>query len=203
MKSNAKWWFFGFNALWVVIADQVTKFMAVGHLTNAFKATATEPAAVTFSEQMDRFLWTLHPNRIRSVEVFENFWHFRYVENPGAAFGFLAQEEAWLRLPLFIGVTIIATIFICWMFHQTRPEQRLMRFTLGIILGGALGNFIDRIRLGYVIDFIDWHWYTSSWPTFNVADSAISVGVVFLVIEMIREEKRIAKQADDSQTSSS
>ena len=78
-----------------------------------------------------------------------------------------------------------------------------MRFTLGIILGGALGNFIDRIRLGYVIDFIDWHWFTSSWPTFNVADSAISVGVVFLVIEMIREEKRIAKQADDSQTSSS
>ena len=74
-----------------------------------------------------------------------------------------------------------------------------MRFTLGIILGGAIGNFIDRVRLGYVIDFIDWHWYSSSWPTFNVADSAISVGVVLLVIEMIREEKRNAQQSEDSQ----
>jgi signal peptidase II len=74
----------------------------------------------------------------------------------------------------------------------------LMRFTLGIILGGAIGNFIDRIRLGYVIDFIDWHWYTSNWPTFNIADSAISVGVVLLVIEMIKVERQNAEQAKDS-----
>lgn len=198
MKPRANWVLFGLNALWVVLADQITKWMAISHLTNAFKATATAPAAVTFAEQLDRFLYTLHPNRIRSVEVLENFWHFRYVENPGAAFGFLADQEAWLRLPLFITITIVATGFICWMFHQTTPEQRLMRFTLGIILGGAIGNFIDRIRLGYVIDFIDWHWYQNNWPTFNIADSAISVGVVLLVIEMIKVERQNADQAKDS-----
>jgi signal peptidase II len=196
--KRANWLLFGFNALWVMVADQITKWMAVSHLTNAFKATATAPAAVTFAEQLDRFLYTLHPNRIRSVEVFENFWHFRYVENPGAAFGFLADQESWLRLPLFITITIVATGFICWMFRETTPEQRLMRFTLGIILGGALGNFIDRIRLGYVIDFIDWHWYEHNWPTFNIADSAISVGVALLVIEMIKVERQNAEQAKDS-----
>ena len=201
MEPRMKWLVFGLNALWVICADQITKWMAVSHLTNAFNATSTAPAALTFMEQLDRFLWTLHPNRVRSVEVFENFWHFRYVENPGAAFGFLADQESWLRLPLFITITIVATIFICWMFHQTRPEQRLMRFTLGIILGGAIGNFIDRIRLGYVIDFIDWHWYQSNWPTFNVADSAISVGVAFLIFEMIREERRNNEEKEDSQPS--
>jgi signal peptidase II len=196
--KRANWLLFGFNALWVVLADQITKWIAVSHLTNAFKATATAPAAVTFAEQLDRFLYTLHPNRIRSVEVFENFWHFRYVENPGAAFGFLADQEAWLRLPLFITITIVATGFICWMFRETTPEQRLMRFTLGIILGGAIGNFIDRIRLGYVIDFIDWHWYEHNWPTFNIADAAISVGVALLVVEMIKVERQNAEQAKDS-----
>lgn len=198
MNPRANWLFFGLNALIIVVADQVTKWLAVSNLTNAFHATALEPAAITFAERLDRFMWVLHPRRVRSVEVVENFWHFRYVENPGAAFGFLADQESWLRLPLFIGITIVATVFISWMFHQTRPEQRLMRFTLGLIMGGALGNFIDRIRLGYVIDFIDWHWYEHSWPTFNVADSAISVGVVLLAIEMIREERRESQENKNS-----
>ena len=134
---------------------------------------------------MDRFLWLKHPRRTQAVAVVDDFWHFRYVENPGAAFGFLANEEAWLRLPLFIGITIVAPIFIGWMFRETRPEQRLMRFTLGIILGGAIGNFIDRIRLGYVIDFIDWHLrpaYGWTFPTFNIADSAVVCGGALILI---------------------
>ena len=72
MKPRASWVLFGFNALWVVLADQVTKWMAIAHLTNAFKATAVAPAAVTFAEQLDRFLYTLHPNRMLSKKIKKN-----------------------------------------------------------------------------------------------------------------------------------
>ena len=187
MSPRAK--FFCINATLMVVLDQVTKWLAIAHLTDAFSARHGGSEAVGFSEQLSRFLWVEHPMRTEAITVVEGFWNYRYVENPGAAFGFLASSDSWLRTPFFLVVTAVALVFIISMFRQSTPEQRLLRLSLGLIFGGAIGNLIDRARLGYVIDFIDWHWYdVYTWPTFNIADSAISVGVCFLVVEMIKGE---------------
>ena len=123
-----------------------------------------------------------------SITVVENFFNITYLRNKGAAFGFLAHSS--YRLPFFILISLIAIAVIIMVFAKLRPDQRFTAFSLSLIFSGALGNLIDRLRLGEVIDFLDAHWYLHHWPAFNVADSAICVGVFFLAIDMLREEKR-------------
>jgi signal peptidase II len=127
----------------------------------------------------------------QSVTVLENFFHITYIRNRGAAFGILSDNA--LRLPFFMAVSLIAILGILWYLRQLRAEQTLSLLALSLILSGAIGNLIDRIRLGEVIDFIDVHWYDHHWPAFNVADSAICVGVGLLLLETWREERRGGK----------
>lgn len=127
-------------------------------------------------------------NLYQSVTVLENFFHITYIRNRGAAFGILSDNA--LRLPFFITVSLVAIIGVIWYLRQLRDDQKLSHLALGLILSGAIGNLIDRIRLGEVIDFVDVHWYNHHWPAFNVADSAICVGVGFLLLETWREERR-------------
>lgn len=124
--------------------------------------------------------------RRRTVEVFANVWHYKYVRNRGAAFGFLSDMEPTWRRRFFMTVSCLAVVLILMLYRSVEPTQRLLMTSLSLILAGAIGNFIDRVRLDYVIDFIDWHWKeVYHWPTFNIADSAITVGVALLFIEMI------------------
>lgn len=123
-----------------------------------------------------------------SIPVLENFFHITYVRNRGAAFSFLSNAS-W-RLPFFITVSIIAALVILIAFRKLRDDQRLAQTALAMIFSGAIGNLIDRVRLGEVIDFLDVHWYRHHWPFFNVADSLICVGVFLLAIDMLLEEKR-------------
>lgn len=123
-----------------------------------------------------------------SIGVIENFFHITYLRNRGAAFSFLS-DASW-RLPFFITISIIATVVILVAFRKLRDDQKLGQISLAMIFSGAIGNLIDRIRLGEVIDFLDAHWYRHHWPAFNVADSLICVGVFLLAIDMILEEKR-------------
>ncbi|MDO9308090.1 MAG: signal peptidase II [Deltaproteobacteria bacterium] len=124
-----------------------------------------------------------------SIAIIENFFHITYVRNKGAAFSFLSNAS-W-RLPFFITVSIIAALVILIAFRKLRDDQRLAQISLAMIFSGAVGNLIDRIRLGEVIDFLDAHWYRHHWPAFNVADSLICVGVFLLAIDMLLEEKRL------------
>jgi signal peptidase II len=173
--------------------DQVSKYWAVGSLTRAFFDNAG--VELPFSAKVQRFLWFQHPIPWRVHTVWENFWHFRYVENPGAAWGFLSQADASWRTPFFLGVSSFAMLFMLyyiWQWHQQRFDSQV--FAFGLIMGGALGNFSDRARLGYVVDFIDWHYFDkATWPTFNVADSAITLGVVFLLLSSFQWEHQQAK----------
>jgi signal peptidase II len=122
----------------------------------------------------------------RAVKVIESFFHLRYVENPGAAWGFLAEADDAFRGPFFMAISVTAVIFILWVFRRVQPWQRLLSAALALVLGGAIGNLIDRVRFGRVVDFIDWHYEDRfRWPTFNVADAAITVGVVLLVFDAI------------------
>lgn len=127
-----------------------------------------------------------------SIAVMENFFHITYVRNRGAAFSFLSNAS-W-RLPFFITVSIIAALVILIAFRKLRDDQKLGQISLAMIFSGAIGNLIDRVRLGEVIDFLDVHWYRHHWPAFNVADSLICVGVFLLAIDMILEEKRQKRQ---------
>jgi signal peptidase II len=130
----------------------------------------------------------------QSIPVVDNLFSITYVRNRGAAFSFLANTS-W-RLPFFIFVTIIALIAILVAVRKLRADQRLALVSLSLIFSGAIGNLIDRIRLGEVIDFLDVYWRTHHWPAFNVADSAICVGVALLAVDMVLEERRVKRTAN-------
>ena len=123
-----------------------------------------------------------------SIIVVQNFFDITYIRNKGAAFGFLADSS--FRLPFFILVSIIAIVVILGIFRKLRPEQRFNAIALSLIFSGAVGNLIDRARLGEVIDFLYFHWHQHYWPAFNVADSAICVGVFLLAFDMLLDERR-------------
>jgi signal peptidase II len=127
-----------------------------------------------------------------SIPVIEGWFHLTYIRNQGAAFGILSSGA--LRIPFFITVTLIALGAILWYLRSLRPDQKLAAFALALIFSGAIGNLIDRIRLGEVIDFLDVFWRHHHWPAFNVADSAICVGVTLLIWEMWLDERRIRRE---------
>jgi signal peptidase II len=123
----------------------------------------------------------------QSFEVIPNFAHLTYLRNTGAAFGFMAGGRSSLRMVFFILISAVAIVCISYLLKSLRREQRTLTISLSMILGGALGNLIDRMRLGEVIDFIDLHWYDVHWPAFNVADSAITIGVILLFTQLVRK----------------
>jgi signal peptidase II len=103
------------------------------------------------------------------------------VYNRGAAFSFLAQADGW-QTPLLATFALVAIAVVGTLIVR-KPAERLFCFALALILGGAAGNLIDRLRFGHVVDFLDFHAYGWHWPAFNVADSAITVGAVLLILE--------------------
>lgn len=124
----------------------------------------------------------------QSIPVIDGLFSITYMRNRGAAFSFLADFD--YRRPFFIAITLVAIAVIAVTFRKLRDDQRLAAFSLSLIFSGAVGNLIDRMRLGEVIDFLDVYWKTHHWPAFNVADSAICVGVALLALDMLREERR-------------
>lgn len=114
-----------------------------------------------------------------------SFFNIVRVHNTGAAFSFLAGADGWQRW-FFIGLGAMAALFIVWMLRN-HGGQRMFSWALALILGGAVGNVIDRLLHGYVVDFIQVHYYGTAFPSFNVADSAISIGAFLLILdELIR-----------------
>ncbi|HUJ26876.1 MAG TPA: signal peptidase II [Myxococcales bacterium] len=187
--------------LWFA-ADQVTKYLAVEHLTAAFTAAHAKTlpqkisAFVGQKELLERGL--AYPTPVQVT----GWWQNRYTQNRGAAWGVFASAGEKFRVPFFHLVSIVAVIFIFSYYRKLRNDQRYLQISLALVLGGALGNALDRVLRGYVIDFIDWHWFDPNWlrpnlhwPTFNVADSGISVGLVLLFLEMLFVKKPAAAPA--------
>ncbi|MEE8448489.1 MAG: signal peptidase II [Thermodesulfobacteriota bacterium] len=121
------------------------------------------------------------------IIILDNFLALIYVRNKGAAFGLLADLPARFRIPLFLGVTAL-TFFILWRFFGRIPAHaRLLTGAIALVFAGAVGNLIDRVRQGEVVDFIDLHWFSYHWPAFNLADAGISLGAVLLVIYFLKK----------------
>ena len=144
-------------AITVLVLDQVTKYLAQAYLPR------NEPITVL------------------------PFFALTYVRNTGAAFGLFWDMPEAVRLPFFLGVTAVAiAALLVWLRH-TPVQQPWMVGALGGILGGTIGNLICRVLYNDVVDFLDVHWKGVHWPTFNVADSAITVGVVLVLLSGLRE----------------
>jgi signal peptidase II len=155
-------------------------------------------ATILVLDQLTKYLVVQRFRLHESVRVIPGFFDLTYVRNPGAAFGFLAGAPGMWRSIFFITVSIVALAVIVALVRQTRDRLPLIAFAL--IGGGAVGNLIDRVRFGEVVDFIDWYYRTFHWPTFNIADSAITLGVGLLAIEMLLPKKHLtAEDAEERQ----
>jgi len=130
----------------------------------------------------------LHETR----SVIDGFFNLVYVMNPGAAFGFLAGMSEMFRSLFFIGMTLLVMALIIYYIAKSKSENMLFVVSLTMIFAGAVGNLIDRIRFGAVVDFLDFYIKTAHWPAFNVADSAITIGAVLMIWGMVAGRKREA-----------
>ena len=116
------------------------------------------------------------------------FFNIVRAHNSGAAFSFLADASGWQRW-FFTGVGTVAAVVMVWLLHRHAGEK-LFCFAITFVLGGAVGNVIDRVLYGYVVDFLDFHWMAMHFPAFNAADSAITLGATCLILDEIRRVRR-------------
>jgi signal peptidase II len=140
-------------------------------------------AVILILDQWTKHFVDVHIRRHEVIPVIPGFFNLTNVRNPGAAFGILADMQGTWRSLFFILVTLAALIVIAVLMRKT--HERLLVFAFSLIAGGAVGNVIDRVRYGEVRDFIQWYVKSYYWPSFNVADSAISIGVALLAIDML------------------
>ncbi len=137
------------------------------------------------------------------IPVIPGFFYLTHVRNTGAAFGLFSDAPQLYRMIFFISVSLIAVGIIVAFYRKLSPGDRLAALALGLILGGAVGNLIDRIFRQEVVDFLHFRiWRGYSWPDFNVADSAIVVGVGLLVLELLASEGEQRVSASDGESSS-
>ena len=145
----------------------------------------------------------LNPRNIygQTIEVF-SWWNWRLVGNKGAAWGiFRDLPETW-RVPFFVLIGVFAMGVLLTLYFKSHG-QKVLQIGLILVFGGAIGNLIDRVQIGYVIDFIDWHYGGYHWPTFNIADVSISVGVGFLFIDMILQALNPPPEEEETDDDSS
>jgi len=160
LSQSIRYLLLGLLSLAIVVVDQVTK--------------------VSVMESM-----RLH----ESIPVIANLFSITYIRNPGAAFGFLSSSSSSFRF-VFFGLTSVFAVGLLGMIMVRMPKDDWMgRLSVAGILGGAIGNLLDRLRYGEVIDFLDFYINGYHWPAFNVADSAITVGVVFLILHFATEKE--------------
>jgi signal peptidase II len=163
-QGSGLWLWLGLAVL-VLLADQLTKTLIIGSFQLGDSRTLT------------------------------SYFNLVRVHNTGAAFSFLSSASGWQRW-FFVGLGLVATVAIVWMLKR-HGSQRLFSFALSMILGGALGNVIDRLLHGHVVDFLQFHWDWLSpvfaggyFPSFNVADSAITLGAICLILDELLRVKR-------------
>ena len=147
---------FTLSALIVVLLDQASKWFMVAHL---------EP--------------------YQTHSIIPGFFNLVLVRNKGMAFGILGQSRSHLAAYLLMGATLAAIVVIVVFFWRARKDQKWLTVGLALILGGAVGNLADRIRLGFVIDFLDFSVKGYHWPAFNLADSAVTIGALWLLLNLV------------------
>ncbi|HQQ87308.1 MAG TPA: signal peptidase II [Smithellaceae bacterium] len=150
-------------------------------------------AAVIAIDQLTKAVITEKLFMYGTHKVIDGFFNLVYVMNPGAAFGFLSRTPELFRYSFFIGITVLAMLLIIYYLVKSENEKTIITLSLALIFGGAVGNLIDRIRFGAVVDFLDFYIGNWHWPAFNAADSAITVGAALMLWEMIIARRKKPK----------
>jgi signal peptidase II len=140
---------------------------------------------VVLLDQLSKLLVLRYIPLHQSIYVIPGFFSLTHVHNPGGAFGFMAHDSSPLRYWLFLGAAFFALVMILYFYHKTPDSHAVFGAALAMIFGGAVGNLIDRLRFGEVIDFLDVYLGYLHWPTFNIADSAVTIGVTIFVIHIL------------------
>jgi signal peptidase II len=140
---------------------------------------------VVLLDQVSKLLVRAQIPIYHSITVIPGFFNLTHVRNPGGAFGFMAAGSQGFRTLLFVGVSTVAMGLIVYFYHQTPRSHPYLSAALAMIFGGAVGNLIDRLRFGEVVDFLDVHLGAYHWPAFNVADSAITVGIAIFILHVV------------------
>jgi signal peptidase II len=141
--------------------------------------------AIILLDQITKYYINSYMSVGDSFPVIHGFFNIAHVRNPGAAFGIFSKSPEIFRTVFLIAVTTAAMVLILYYVRMNRGRDALMNLALSMIFGGAIGNLIDRIRFGEVIDFLDFYVGPHHWPAYNVADSAISTGAVLLLLTLI------------------
>jgi signal peptidase II len=200
-RPLSKWALLGALFLAFVLADQWTKYLAVARLTTVFHRTGADE----LGERVRGFYTYRHLEALSTQPhyVYRPVWRMNYVENPGAAWGLFRGQSERFRDTFFTVVSIGAFVLILYYYRKLRADQRWLQVALSFVLAGAVGNFLDRIARGYVIDFVEWYWWNRPdlrWPTFNVADSLIVVGVLMLLVHRERRSDAAETVVDAPRT---
>ena len=165
----------GTKALWLIPADwRPAKYLLLA-------------LVVLILDQLTKW-WVLSSYQPYEVQPLLPVFNMTLVFNKGAAFSFLSDAGGWQRW-FFTGLSSVVSIVLLVWLLRLKSDERLTGLSLALILGGALGNLVDRVRLGQVVDFLDFYWQQWHWPAFNIADSAIFIGVVLMLLSGLRPRK--------------
>lgn len=169
-----------------------------------YKLVLIVSPAIVLLDQFTKWFILKHLPLYDSIPVVPGFFDIVHVRNTGAAFGLLATSDAGFREPFFYIIAVVAVVVLFGMLRKLTPADQLMSWVVALVTGGLIGNLIDRLRFGNVVDFLSFHWHDAvadwnlfgyairfrwEWPSFNVADSAITIAMVLLVVHMLFFDK--------------
>jgi signal peptidase II len=145
-------------------------------------------AVVVFSDQVSKAAIRMSLELYERVVVIENFFNIIHIMNPGGAFGFMASGSLEMRKLIFLFLSSIVALFVLWFYSRCAEHYPILSYGLAMIFGGAVGNLIDRFRYGMVVDFLDFYIGPYHWPAFNIADSAITIGMGILIVHILMDK---------------
>lgn len=154
-------------------------------LKNKYVYLVLIAATVVFADQLTKAIVLNNLPLYQSLTIIPGLFDITHIHNPGGAFGFLAGSGAGVRKLVFVFVSLMALVLIFWFYLKTPSTHRFLAAGFAMIFGGAAGNLIDRIRLGAVVDFLDVYVGSYHWPAFNVADSAIVIGIGIFLLHLV------------------
>lgn len=163
---------------------QSVKFVSDKSL-NKYGMLVGAAALVVILDQATKLLVVARIPAYGSIVVIPGFFDLTHIYNTGGAFGFLAGKSSLFRHLFFLTASVVAMSMIVYLYLKMPRDYLVMRIGLSLILGGAVGNVIDRVRLGKVVDFLDLHIHDLHWPAFNVADSAITIGILIFIYHLV------------------
>ena len=166
IRVKRKYWILLIFCLGILLLDQWTKTMVVQKL-----------------------------HLYQRVEVIEGFFNIVHVRNTGGAFGIFGGEKGGLGSILFVVVSLIAVGAVVFLFIKIKESEKTLALSFSLILSGAVGNLVDRLRYGEVVDFLDFHLSTYHWPAFNIADSAICIGIGLIALELLKGDQKKTTKA--------